>query len=60
MPLTRIKTSGLTANVVYQSIVAGTGITVTANSATQVVISSSGGGGGNNARTTGYSLVFGG
>jgi hypothetical protein len=59
MPLTRIKTSGLTANVVYQSIVAGTGITVTANSATQVVISSSGGG-GNNARTTGYSLVFGG
>ena len=59
MALTRIKTSGLTANVVYQSIVAGTGITVTANSATQVVISSSGGG-GNNARTTGYSLVFGG
>jgi hypothetical protein len=45
MPLTKIKTSGLTANVVYQSIVAGTGITVTANSATQVVISSSGGGG---------------
>jgi hypothetical protein len=43
MPLTKIKTSGLTANVVYQSIVAGTGITVTANSATQVVISSSGG-----------------
>jgi hypothetical protein len=58
MALTRIKTTGLTANVVYQSIVAGTGITVTANSATQVIISSSGG--GNNARTTGYNLVFGG
>lgn len=38
MALTRIKTTGLTANVVYQSIVAGNGITVTANGASQVII----------------------
>jgi hypothetical protein len=38
MALTRIKTTGLTANVVYQSIVAGTGITVTANGTSQVII----------------------
>ena len=38
MPLTKIKTTGLTAHVVYQSIVAGTGITVTANGASQVII----------------------
>jgi hypothetical protein len=44
MALTKIKTSGLAANVIYDSIVVGAGITVTANNATQVIITSSGGG----------------
>ena len=59
MPLTRIKQSGIAAN----TFVGGVGVVVTANTTTsQIVITSTGGGGGegNNARTTGYSLVFGG
>ena len=43
MALTRIKSSGLQANVIYQALVAGTGVTITANSASQVIITSSGG-----------------
>ena len=45
MPLTKIKATGLQANVIYQSIVAGTGITITANGTSQIIITSSGGGG---------------
>lgn len=44
MALTKIKSSGLQANVIYQSIVAGNGITITANGTSQIIITSSGGG----------------
>lgn len=46
MALTKIKTSGLAANVIYDSIVVGAGITVTANNSTQIIISSGGGSAG--------------
>lgn len=45
MALTKIKSSGVAANVIYQAIVAGTGITITANGTSQIIITSSGGGG---------------
>jgi hypothetical protein len=40
MALTKIKSSGVGANVLYQTIVAGTGITITANSESQIIIAS--------------------
>ena len=43
MALTKIKASGLQANVIYQSIVAGTGITITSNGTSQIIITNSGG-----------------
>jgi hypothetical protein len=38
MALTKIKSSGLQANVIYQALVAGTGVTLTANGSSQVII----------------------
>jgi hypothetical protein len=43
MALTKIKSSGLQANVIYQALIAGTGVTLTANGTSQVIITTSGG-----------------
>jgi hypothetical protein len=41
MALTKIKSTGLQANVIYQALVAGTGVTLTANGTSQVIITTS-------------------